>query len=229
MTANKKQHEALNVGEAVTRSEVFLIKNKYKIIGGVVAIVVIVAAIVLYQTLYAQPREVEASTTLARGQAYFEADQYEKALNGDSLSFEGLLRLKEDYSGTKAANLADAYIGLSYAHLGKYEEAAQALDKFSGKDQMVAPAIKGAIGNCYALLGQLDKAASMLLKAAGEADNNSLSPIFLQQAGEILIKQGKYDDAISAFTTIKDKYFRSYQAMDIDKFIERATLLKNQK
>jgi len=53
-----------------------------------------------------------------------------------------------------------------------------------------------------------------------------LSPIYLQQAGEILIKQGKYDDAIKAFTTIKDKYFRSYQAMEIDKYIEKATLLK---
>ena len=91
---------------------------------------------------------------------------------------------------------------------------------------MVAPAMKGAMGNCYAQLGQLDKASSMLLKAADEADNNTLSPIYLKQAGEILVKQGKYDDAIKAYTSIKDKYFRSYQAMDIDKYIEQAKLLK---
>ena len=36
----------------------------------------------------------------------------------------------------------------------------------------------------------------------------------------------KYDDAIKAYTSIKDKYFRSYQAMDIDKYIEQAKLLK---
>ena len=75
-------------------------------------------------------------------------------------------------------------------------------------------------------MGQLDKAADMLLKAAKEADNNTLSPIYLQQAGEILVKQGKYDQAIEAYTTIKDKYFRSYQAMQIDKFIEEAKLMK---
>ncbi len=55
---------------------------------------------------------------------------------------------------------------------------------------MVAPAILGAMGNCYAQLGQLDKAASMLLKAADAADNNSFSPIYLMQAGEILGKAG---------------------------------------
>ena len=69
-------------------------------------------------------------------------------------------------------------------------------------------------------------AMAAMLKAANEADNNSLSPIYLLQAGEILVKQGKYDDAIQAYTTIKDKYFRSYQAMDIDKYIEQAKLLK---
>ena len=100
------------------------------------------------------------------------------------------------------------------------------LGHIDDESQMVAPAILGAAGNCYAQLGQLDKAASTLLSAADKADNNTLSPIFLLQAGEILVKQGKYDDAVNAYTKIKDKYFQSYQAMDIDKYIEQAKLMK---
>ena len=122
--------------------------------------------------------------------------------------------------------MAKAYAGICYAQLGKYEEAVKMLDSFNGKDQMVAPAILGAAGNCYAQLGQLDKADSTLMSAADKADNNTLSPIFLMQAGEILVKQGKYDDAVDAYTKIKDKYFQSYQAMDIDKYIEQAKLMK---
>ena len=83
---------------------------------------------------------------------------------------------------------------VSYTHLDVYKR--QALDSFDGDDQMVAPAMIGAMGNCYAQPGQLDKAASMLLKAANAADNNSLSPIYLLQAGEILVKQGKYDEDV---------------------------------
>ena len=199
MAEQKKTNEALNVEDALTQSEAFFIKNKKAIIGTVVAVIIIIAGVVMYKNLYADPREEKAQAALFKGQ---------------------------EYSGTKAANLAKAYMGLCYAHLGKYDEAVKALDSFDGDDQMVAPAMKGAMGNCYAQLGQLDKAASMLLKAANEADNNSLSPIYLLQAGEILVKQGKYDDAIQAYTTIKDKYFRSYQAMDIDKYIEQAKLLK---
>ena len=224
MAEQKNQNEHLNVEDALTQSEAFLIKYKNAIIGGVVAVIIIVAGFIMYKNLYAEPREEKAQAALFKGQEYFEQDAFEQALNGDSIGYTGFLKVADEYSGTKAANLAKAYAGICYAQLGKYEEAVKMLDSFNGKDQMVAPAILGAAGNCYAQLGQLDKAASTLLSAADKADNNTLSPIFLIQAGEILVKQGKYDDAVNAYTKIKDKYFQSYQAMDIDKYIEQAKI-----
>ena len=226
MAEQKNQNEHLNVEDALTQSEAFLIKYKNAIIGGVVAVIIIVAGFIMYKNLYAEPREEKAQAALFKGQEYFEQDAFEQALNGDSIGYAGFLKVADDYSGTKAANLAKAYAGICYAQLGKYEDAVKMLDGFDGSDQMVAPAILGAAGNCYAQLGQLDKAASTLLSAADKADNNTLSPIFLLQAGEILVKQGKYDDAVNAYTKIKDKYFQSYQAMDIDKYIEQAQLMK---
>ena len=226
MAEQKNQNEHLNVEDALTQSEAFLIKYKNAIIGVVVAVIFIVAGFIMYKNLYAEPREEKAQAALFKGQEYFEQDAFEQALNGDSIGYTGFLKVADEYSGTKAANLAKAYAGICYAQLGKYEEAVKMLDSFNGKDQMVAPAILGAAGNCYAQLGQLDKAASTLLSAADKADNNTLSPIFLIQAGEILVKQGKYDDAVNAYTKIKDKYFQSYQAMDIDKYIEQAKLMK---
>lgn len=226
MAEQKKTNEALNMEEALTQSEAFLLKNKKAIIGAIVAIIIVVAGVLMYKNLYVEPREEKAQAALFKGQEYFEADQYEQALNGDSIGYAGFLKVAEEYSGTDAANLAKAYAGICYAHLGKYDEAIKALDNFSGSDQLVAPAMKGAMGNCYAQVGQLDKAVDLLLQAADEANSNAISPIYLQQAGEILVKQGKYDDAIKAYTTIKDKYFRSYQSMNIDKYIEQAKLLK---
>ena len=226
MAEQKNQNEHLNVEDALTQSEAFLIKYKNAIIGGIVAVIIIVAGIIMYKNLYAEPREEKAQAALFKGQEYFEQDAFEQALNGDSIGFAGFLKVADDYSGTKAANLAKAYAGICYAQLGKYEEAVKMLDDFNGNDQMVAPAVLGAAGSCYAQLGQLDKAASTLLSAADKADNNTLSPIFLLQAGEILVKQGKFDDAVNAYTKIKDKYFQSYQAMDIDKYIEQAKLMK---
>ena len=60
MAVEKKQNEALNVEEALTQSEAFLLKNKKSIIGAIVAIIVVAAGIVMYKNLYAEPREEKA-------------------------------------------------------------------------------------------------------------------------------------------------------------------------
>ena len=98
------------------------------------------------------------------------------------------------------------------------------MDKFSADDQLVAPAILGTMGNCYAQMNQLDKAAATLLKAADRANSNALSPVYLIQAGQILEKQGKNAEALEAYKQVKVKYPNSFQAMDIDKYIDRASI-----
>ncbi len=88
---------------------------------------------------------------------------------------------------------------------------------------MISPAALGALGNAYAHINQLDKAVSTLKKAAEKADNMSLSPTFLIQAGEILESQGKKSEALQLYQTIKDKYVNSMQYQTIDAYIERAS------
>lgn len=224
MTEQKHHHAPLNVDEALSTSEAFLIKYKNVLLGAVAALVIVVCGYLGYKHFISEPKEAKASEALFRGEQYFGAESYELALNGDSLGYAGFLKIADEFSGTAAGNLANAYSGICYAQLGKYEDAVKYLDKFNGKDQLVAPAILGTIGNCYAQIGQLDKAAATLIKAANRANSLSLSPIYLIQAGQIFEKQGKNAEAVEAYKQVKNKYANSYQAMDIDKYIERASL-----
>ena len=57
MAEQKNQNEHLNVEDALTQSEAFLVKYKNAIIGGVVAVIIIVAGFIMYKNLYAEPRE----------------------------------------------------------------------------------------------------------------------------------------------------------------------------
>lgn len=224
MTEQKHHHDPLNVDEALSTSEAFLIKYKNVLLGAVAALVIVVCGYLGYKHFISEPKAAKASEALFRGEQYFGAESYELALNGDSLGYAGFLKIADEFSGTAAGNLANAYSGICYAQLGKYEDAVKYLDKFNGKDQLVAPAILGTIGNCYAQMGQLDKAAATLIKAANRANSLSLSPIYLIQAGQIFEKQGKNAEAVEAYKQVKNKYANSYQAMDIDKYIERASL-----
>lgn len=220
----KDQNGAQVAEETISAQEAFFAKYKKAIVSGVVAVVVVIAGIIVYNTYVAAPRADKASTVLAKGQQLFGEEQYEKALNGDKAGFPGLLSVANEYSSTDAGNLANLYAGLCYANLGKWNEAAQYLEKFDGcDDMMISPAAQGALGNAYAHLNQLDKAVDNLKKAAEKADNNSLSPIFLIQAGEILESQGKADEALKLYEQIKEKYFNSMQYQTIEKYIERVS------
>lgn len=217
MANNSQKNGAVNIEEQLNNSEAFLLKYKKALIYGVIAIIVVIAAVILYKNYVVGPREEKASTELAKSQDLFNQEQYQQAL----LGFQ---KIATDYSSTDAGNLANLYTGLCYAQMGKWTEAVKYLNDFSGKDdQMISPAAEGALGNAYAHVNQLDKAVDCLKKAAEMADNNSLSPTFLIQAGEILESQGKKDDALKLYQEVKSKYFNSMQYQTIDAYIERAS------
>lgn len=220
--ANKKEQAPLTI-EEVSKTEAFFDKYKKTIIYGIVAVIVIIAGVIVYNTYVAGPREDKSSTNIAKAQDYFSQEDYEKALKGDGKN-AGFITIAEDYSGTDAGNLANLYAGLCYAQTGKWTEAAKYLENYSAADdQMVSPAAQGALGNTYAHLKQFDKAVEALKKAAKMADNNSLSPTFLIQAGEILESQGKKDEALKLYQQVKAEYVNSMAYQTIDKYIERVS------
>lgn len=229
---NIKEQEALHNG-ALVKPEAFAMKYRKAIIIAVAAIIIAVVGVFLYQAYVAQPREDKASTALAKGQEYFDAEQFDKALKGDGTGYMGLLNIINDYSSTDAANLANLYAGLCYANLNKWNDAVKYLDAYSpADDAMVSPAAIAALGNAYAHINQLDKAIDNLEKAAEMADkqakdgaNNSIAPTFYLQAGILLESQGKKDKALELYKKIKANYVNAQlvQSQEIDKYIERAS------
>ena len=119
MTEQKHTNDPLNVDEALSTSEAFLIKNKNVLLGAVVALVVIVGGFLGYKHFISEPNELKASEAIFKGEQYFGADNFEVALKGDSLGYAGFVKLADEFSGTDAGNLANAYAGLCYAQLGK--------------------------------------------------------------------------------------------------------------
>ena len=224
MAEKTNNQAAPSMEESLNKSEALFLQYKNAIIGCVAAIVVIVGGIICYKTYISEPNEQKASTALAKCQENFQNGSYELALNGDSLGNVGFLQIASEYSSTDAGNLANLYAGLCYANLDNWQDAATFLEKFDGADdKMISPAALGALGNAYAHLDQLDKAVSTLVKAAEKADNNSLSPTFLIQAGQILEKQDKKAEALKLYKQVKEKYFQSRQYQNIDEYIERVS------
>ena len=241
MAKKMAKQSAPEMQPALNKHEDFILKYKNAIIGAVVALLVIICGIIVYNNHKASKLK-EAQTAmqtpelniqlgmsqLQEASGLFGEQLFEQALNGDSTGTTmGFLKIADEFSSTKAGNLANLYAGLCYAHMDKWEEAVKYLEEYDGADDMlISPAALGALGNAYAHVNQLDKAVSTLSKAAEKADNIMQSPIYYIQDGEILESQGKKADALKLYQKVKGmkSYSQSSPYVEmIDEYIERVS------
>ena len=220
MSKKKSKKQVNEFDQTLAASVSFFEKNKKAILygtGGLIAIIVI--ALLIYQ-FYITPRNNHADESIFLAEQAFMDGNYEKALNGDGENM-GFLAVASDYKNTKAGNLACLYAAKCYAATERYQEAIDMLGKFDGcGDAMISPAATALMGNCYAELGENQKAADLLVKAAKEADNNTVSPTCLLQAGQLYASLGQNDKALDCYQQIKSKYQQNSIYYEIDKYIE---------
>jgi tetratricopeptide (TPR) repeat protein len=228
--AKKKQEKEkeLEVGQILSRSEQFIEKNKKLLTYGILGVAVVAGLIIAYHYGYALPRNEQAKVALFKGQQFLERDSFALALYGNGLDFEGFEAIADQYGGTKAGNLAKAYTGICYYRLGDPQTAIKWLKSYKGYDSQTASEMIGLIGDCYVSTGNTKEAIGYFEKAADKADNDLLSPIYLKKAGIAYESLNRYKDAVKVYTAIKEKYSRSIEAMDIDKYITRAEIRSKQ-
>lgn len=224
-TKGKHTDAELEVGEIVSKAEHFIEKNQKQIIYGIIGVAVVVGLFLGFHYGYSQPREKKAAVALFKGEYYFAKDSFTLALNGNGGDFDGFISVADQFGSTASGNLAKAYAGICYFKLGDNEKAIDYLKSFNANDNMVSPAIIGLIGDCYVNADQVKEGISYFEKAASKADNKVISPIYLKKAGLAYESLNQYKDAVKAYTKIKEAYFGSTEAADIDKYIVRATEL----
>ena len=194
-----KKHNAAPVNEIdeTIKASTSFIEKHFKTIAvatcGVLAAIIICLVVNQY---YIQPNKIEAADNIAVAQQHFQQGMYEQALNGDGTNL-GFLQIIEQYGSTPSGNIARLYAGLCYANTDRAEEAVKYLEDYDQcDDMMVSNASIAALGNVYAQLGQNEKAADTLLKAAKRANSTTLSPLFYLQAGQLYESLGNKDKAL---------------------------------
>ncbi len=219
-----QEEKNVNVGEIVSNTEQFLEKNR-KIIITVIAVVVLgIAGFFAYKHFVVIPKEKNAQAELFAAQQYFQNEDFDKALNGDG-KHSGLLNVADEYSSTKAGELAAYYAGVIYLQKGEYQKAADYLSKFSPKDVIMQAQAKALLGDAYAELNQLDKALSEY-KAAAKIKNDLTTPFVLLKMGQVYEMQKKYSEALDCYNDIKKNYPSSMEYREIEKYISRMEAMK---
>ncbi|MBC8305801.1 MAG: tetratricopeptide repeat protein [Pelagibacterales bacterium] len=205
-------------------SEKWIAKHQNKIISALILIAFLVLAFISYDRYIKQPREKLAMTEMNQAQFFFDqaivAGDYSDslfnlAINGGEGKY-GFLDITKEYKNTKAANIANYSIGMSYLNLKDYENAIIYLEKFESDDIFLNSIALGSIGDCFSELSQPNEAFEYYEKAFNSSENSYTSPKFLYKAAVVGSQIGKNRLAIKYLKRIKDEFPDSHESTFVD-------------
>jgi tetratricopeptide (TPR) repeat protein len=169
----------------------------------------VIATIVLggyYLTQILLPeREAEAQDNLFMAQINFEKKNYDLALNGDAKS-KGFNYVKDNFSFTKAADLAGLYAGLCNLNLGKFDKAIEDLKGYSTSVEEVQAVAYSALGDAYSEKNNMSEAASYYEKAAKATKNTALAPRLILKAGKAFEVNKNNEKALEMYKYLEQEF-----------------------
>lgn len=201
------------------KTEEWVVKYQNFILGFIGVVAIGVLGYLGYKNFVVEPKAQEAVSELNQAQYYFELavnsiesdSLYRRALNGGEGKY-GFLDIIENYKGTPSAKLATYSAGMAYLNLKEYENAIIYLDQFKADDILLSALAKGAIGDAFAQLGQIDDAYDYYIQASKVSENMYSTPKYLYKAAMLGAENGKIKQAISFLERIEKEYPKAEEA-----------------
>ena len=197
------------------KGEDFVTKNS-KFIAIALGVVLLAVAGYFFYKYQMDEKNKEAQAEMFGSVYYFEADSLNKALNGDGKDL-GFLNISEDYSGTKAGNLSNFYIGVIYLKNGKFEDAKEYLKKFSSDDLLLQARAYCLIGDANLELKDTEGAIEYYKKASSYHPNEFFTPRYLMKLALAHELNKEFDNAVEDYNKIINDYYKSAEASDAKK------------
>ena len=207
--------------EQLDKTSDFAQQNREIILGVIVGILAVVGGAFWYST-YQEDNENEAQQELFPAVFYFEKDSLGKALQGDGDNTTiGLEAVADEYSGTKAGNLANVYIGVAKLKEGQFDQAIDILSNFSADDYLLQSRVHSLIGDAYMEKEQYGDAISYYQKAVGRYENEQFTPIYLRKLALAQELSGDTQGATTSYQKIADDFKESNEFVYAKKMLTK--------
>ena len=213
--------------EIIKQAVGFWQKNSKSIILVSAVVIITIGGYLGYKNFIQLPNEQKASEELFTAESYFRKDSFALALNG-AQGKAGFLKVISKYGGTSSGNLAHLYAGECYMQLGDFQKAISHLEDFNaGSAKQIEAKVAGLLGDAYAELKKNNEALDHYKKAGTTfPEDQAISSEYLFRGALLAEMNGKTEDAIELYQTIKDKYPRTDKGFVVDKFLARLGVVK---
>lgn len=205
--ADDVAHDTLHTG--FDRAQMFFEEHRTPILGALVGLVVLVAAVLGWRYWQAQ-RSAEGQQALGAAISLYESGNYRQALDGTE-TVSGLLELADRYGSTPTGEQARFLAANAHFQLGEMDEALALFEAYDGDGLLEASAIAGQAA-VYESRGDHARAAALYLNAARAFESPASSPRYYLDAARAFAAAGDAEAAQEALQTVADEYAETPEA-----------------
>lgn len=205
--------------ETFSKAQSFYDQNKTAVIGGAIALVVLIGGAIGYY-YYSTSQEAKAQQLMGQAtQAYLQGN-YQQALTGSEANFTvGFEQIINNYGITDAANLAQYYAAVSEFKLGNSQQALSYIQNYELPEGIMGVGPISFHGVVLTDLGNHAEAAQKYVKAAEWDVNDSTTPYNYLEAAKAFHDAGNSSEAQKYAQKVVDEYSNSSQVTDAQKLL----------
>lgn len=216
---SKKEIQEDAVVTGYYKSKEFFEEHQKQIFIVLGAIAVIVVAVGFYITRMETLNE-EAAAEIAKVLPLYDQGSYVEAADGrEGTEISGFRHIADEYSGTQQGEIAKVYAGNALYYAGKYDEALEYYEDYSGNDPLFASTALAGEAAIHEVRGDIEKAASLFEEAAKKTVENPMNAYYYLHAALNYNKAGNENKARTLYKKLKSDYKTAQETRDAEKYL----------
>ena len=214
----KQTHSDEKLIAAYYKAVDFVEKNKKQVYTALTVLVIAVAGIIVLVNRNKANNE-NAGVALNLIKRAYENNQFEEAINGDTLgNVKGLQYIVDEYGSTENGEAAKLMLANSYYNLRNFEKAEKYYKDYSGSNMLLKASALAGEASVKEARQEFGEAAKLYEKAATIYPNNVFADQYIFYSGKNYVRAGEYVKAKETFDKIKKDYPKSKYLTELDKY-----------
>ncbi len=196
----------------------FFEKNKKHVYTALTIVVIAIAGIVLLVQKKKANNEL-AGVELSKIKGVYNADNFQQAVNGDSLGqSKGLQYIVDEFGSTENGEMAKIMLANSYYSLRDFDKAEKYYKDYSGSNAILKVSAVAGLAAVYEARNQFSEAAKQFEKAANMDKDNPFIDQYLFYAAKDYFRADNLAEAKKMFTKLKEDYPKSKFNAESEKY-----------
>lgn len=196
----------------------FFDKNKKHVYTALTILVIAVAGIILLVNKRKANNEI-AAIEMGKIKDIYNANNYQQAINGDSLGVsKGLQYIVDEYGSTENGQLAKIWLANSYYALRDFDKAEKYYKDYSGGNKILEVSAAAGLAAVYEAKNNFTEAAKQFEKVASMDKENPFIDQYLFYAAKDYYKANDFANAKKLFDKIKEEYPKSKYLAESERY-----------